>query len=53
MDSLRKNCADSGRSRPDHLCQLNPRRFLIDPVLNDPDYIVSSGADTSSAGSSI
>jgi hypothetical protein len=24
----------------------HPRRFLIEPVLNDPGYIVSSGADT-------
>ena len=51
MDSLKKNRADCGRSRPDHFCQLNPRCFLIDPVLNDPGYIVGSGADTSSAGS--
>ena len=53
MDSLKKNRADCGRSRPDHFCQLNPRCFLIEPVLSDPGYIVGSGADTSSAGSSI
>jgi hypothetical protein len=46
MDSLRRTCADYGRSRPEHLLSAHPRRFLIEPVLNDPGYIVSSGADT-------
>jgi hypothetical protein len=35
MDSLRRTCADYGRSRPEHLLSAHPRRFLIEPVLND------------------
>jgi len=36
------------RRRPlrDHLYQLDRRTFLLDPVLNNPDYIISGGSDT-------
>jgi len=46
MHSLRKTALIAGALYLITFVSSIPAAFLIDPVLNDPNYIVSSGADT-------
>ncbi|MBD0292087.1 MAG: DUF4386 domain-containing protein [Jiangellaceae bacterium] len=46
MDTLRKTALVAGGFYLITFISSIPAFFLLDPVLNDPDYIVGSGADT-------
>jgi hypothetical protein len=46
MDALRKDSARRGGFYLITFISSIPAVFLLDPVLNDSNYIVSSGADT-------
>ena len=46
MTSMRKTAFVAGALLPDHLRASIPALLLLAPVLNNPDYILGSGADT-------
>jgi hypothetical protein len=50
MDSMRKTAFVAGALYVITFISAIPAVFLLDPVLNDPNYIVSAGADTQVLG---